>query len=1010
MEAKYKSFKEDNYQRRWFYYFKSDASKGKVGLDSSANFSGLSNTALCLVWDRYTDQNGCIQTCTDNQNFIKAQSFFGAFDSVYDASTFVDKQTGKNKSIYEYIFGNRRSRMYFDIDVKYTSNVTVTPNGTSTVTSETADFETMKATVLQDAAKFIERALVYYGIAVNEQKLINWYMFESCRQDTETGCGKISYHIVLPFVVENHLGRKEFAEYVNLLSKEIYPEGLIDTHVYGQSQQFRIMGCHKAENNGRYPKNFLSQWNMDESTTITTKLIDPELSPKLCLLRTSMINYTYSDFRVIVPKCRKITTYKDKSYNDAEVQQVINLVNVYDNCLTFSNVTDSGIIVFDRRGSSFCDICQRVHDSSGKYVIVHNCSAQMYCYRFSGEEFCHKKKSTFIGKIEFKMAIVDTDNQDIEESSEYDGEGFGQFGESEESMTSATLESSSVNPPKRGTNKKHGITNLTTKSAKTIEATKSVETVEVIDIGSLDSFISKPTVDIDDDPYADPEEATLYVEDEDLTDTERSLGELYGPLKQLQSFLDGDKMPKFTTTDIAKTVASLILADGTMLIGHKGEGYLYNSSKALWVKCDSTTMCNEFESIFSKCMNSLYCLRPILNGKSLGKDEYHSLIAKAKKYSTADSFGPRLYTRIRRSDTLGIWTNRIELLDQTLDWFPYGKWVINPLTNVIRKRVKEDYFTRSVTRGKMVRAKRNKLVDTVLDQIYCYDRTAMVYHLGSMGAALCGRNSRDIIHSYGGGSNGKSLINDMLARILGDWLFNLKSESLVPGIKKDPDSHNESQNGIEKARIVRIPEASLGRINEEFYKQLAGSDTRIIRGIKAGRMEFRQNFSAFIDTNSYIISTSLPVWDRTKIVKFNARFVSADQFDDSIPNLYVRDRKLKDQLFSQENLDYFFTFVMRCAKELHEMGEDFIPESVIRDTAEAKGEVDYCQQFIDARVIIDPESDVESSALYECFKGWYTSNIGGVVPSMTALGKLMRAKGYRKIKNSTFKYLGLKLA
>ena len=554
-------------------------------------------------------------------------------------------------------------------------------------------------------------------------------------------------------------------------------------------------------------------------------------------------------------------------------------------------------------------------------------------------------------------------------------------------------------------------TGMRSKATGDVIVGKAVVKPPPVDVQSIvNSLVNITDTDDDEDPYAD--EVDEVVEDsvvDELTENEIALGALYGPMKQLQTFLVGYKMPKFTTTDIATTVATLVIVDGNMLIKSDGDGYLYDTTKGLWYYCKIDTMRNEFETILAKFLNGLHALQPTINGQCIDEDEYVSLINTAKKYSTSDSFGPRLYGRLRRSEPLRIWREKIDNLDQTVNLFPYGKWVINPKTNVIRKRVKEDYFTRTVTKAKMVKAVKNAVVDKILDQIYCGNRMKKVFHLGSIGLGLCGNASRTIIHLLGGGSNGKSILNDIMSEILGDWFFNTKSCILQP-VKRGADEHNANEVGMELARIVRIPEAALGRINENYYKELAGSATRIIRGCGGDRQEVKQNFSVFVDSNEVIKSTSVPVWDRTKIIKFEARFVDSHEYTESTPNLHLKDDELLVVLRNPDNLDYFFTVIMRCAKELHELGKGYFPNFVINDTNEVKGDVDVCQQFIDECIEIDPTHIVTGITLYEAFEAWFDGILKGArKPTMTEFGVSFKAKGFNSYRSNGIKYRGIKL-
>lgn len=516
----------------------------------------------------------------------------------------------------------------------------------------------------------------------------------------------------------------------------------------------------------------------------------------------------------------------------------------------------------------------------------------------------------------------------------------------------------------------------------------------------------------DEDDTDDTEDS----EDEDvpLSKNELALGNLYKPLKQLQSRIrNGAK--SFKSTTIADAVVSLILAQGTMLIGYGGNGFKYDPEKALWVRCHAEQLGNDFEGVLNRFLLQLYCLRPVIDDYTYSVEDYNALVEKVIDLSTADNFGPRLFTRIRSIRMFDVSLNRIKKLDQTPDWFPVGMDVVNPKTGEIRPRVKEDYFTRTVVTVELCDVSEgNEFVDLVLNQIFSFDREKKMYFLGRLGLALGGSNSRNIIHGYGVGLNAKSFVYDLLAAILGDWFFLWNGKCFVKVRGKDADAHNASQIGIELSRIVRIAEPELGNIDESVYKMLAGQKTRIIRGCGGDRQEIPQIFSAFIDTNSLIKTTSTPVWDRTKIVKFNARFVPESEYEEGVPDLYIADDTIGVRMAQKKNSDYFFSLILSYANELYEKGATYIPKCVIKDTAEARGEIDYCQQFIDACVIklktpVATKDAITGNALYEAFVAWYTATHGPCYITMTKFGTQIVGKGIKRITSNGAKYPGIEL-
>lgn len=539
-----------------------------------------------------------------------------------------------------------------------------------------------------------------------------------------------------------------------------------------------------------------------------------------------------------------------------------------------------------------------------------------------------------------------------------------------------------------------------------------------VTISAYDAFEDDVDSDIEDvvlNPYDDAEdedEHGFHIDMFDLTEEEEDMGDFYVPMKKLQYYIGGDKLELFSTVTVSSAFSELILVDGDMLCYDDSNGYVYSKETALWEYQSKKTMITELEKRIAMFMKMLHNLRPVIDNYTYDDDDYHKMVKNATKASIAPTFGQQVIDRINTPTALRTWSQKIMKLDQTMDLFPFGMFVINPKTNDVFVREKEHLFTRTTNAVQLSKAKRNPTVDNILNQIFCGNMTKRDYYLGEIGNALCGRGSRTINHMLGGGSNGKSMFNDLLKYMFGSWFFNLSRLALNKSSGQTANSHTAGEIGIEHSRIVRISEAKLTNVDLEYYKELAGSETRIIRGCGGDRKEVPQNFSVFIDTNQILKSDSVPVWDRTKIIRFDARFVDEHELIPDKPNMFVKSLTTKDLLKDERNINYLFTLIMRCAKRLHEKGAKRIPQVIIDDTNAAKGDADYFQQFINDCVIRDPKSAIPAREFYTAFTTWYTTTLGGRlggVPNNQEFKAAMEYKGFECYKSGTNKYKGGRL-
>lgn len=350
--------------KTWFKYInhQPDVNYGCPGLLHYANFNG--GDAVCIGWDIMFNQKYATSLRRGKDGEFKPVKRFAEFDSILSAAKFIHKKQGLARCFYEYVFGYNRSRMYFDIDYKTTD-----PN-----------IQEVEAQVIYAATQSISIALEDYGFPLENQRIENWYLFSSSRE------GKVSLHIVLPFLMDDNYGRKEFAGHVNAYAVQFGYKALTDSAVYSSTQAFRVYGCHKAAV-GATPKSFLSPWYWDRNQEVVTELIDYDedngVDFDLWLTRTSMANYIYSSFQTIVAKRIRVQkTYESVSYSEEQLDKIVEMVLRADPGLKLRDVTDAGIINFSRCRPTNCRVCNCTHDNDGKWAKRDGSKVYLHCRRY----------------------------------------------------------------------------------------------------------------------------------------------------------------------------------------------------------------------------------------------------------------------------------------------------------------------------------------------------------------------------------------------------------------------------------------------------------------------------------------------------------------------------------------------------------------------------------------------------------------------------------------------------
>lgn len=215
---------------------------------------------------------------------------------------------------------------------------------------------------------------------------------------------------------------------------------------------------------------------------------------------------------------------------------------------------------------------------------------------------------------------------------------------------------------------------------------------------------------------------------------------------------------------------------------------------------------------------------------------------------------------------------------------------------------------------------------------------------------------------YGSGRNGKSVFIDIVKEIAGSYAGNIQADSLM--VKRyNSGGHNEDVARLKGKRLVTSSEPNEGsRLDEGMIKQLTGEDM-VTASYKGKHMfEYKPKYKLWIATNHkpYVRGTDEGIWRRIKIIPFLVT-IPEDKVD---PNLKA---KLSTEL--QGILNWAIDGALKWQQEgLKES------QAVKEASNEFRQEMDTLQIFIDEMCVLEEGAEVQSSALYACYKSWASTN------------------------------------
>ncbi|MFH9299411.1 phage/plasmid primase, P4 family [Streptomyces sp. NPDC017520] len=212
---------------------------------------------------------------------------------------------------------------------------------------------------------------------------------------------------------------------------------------------------------------------------------------------------------------------------------------------------------------------------------------------------------------------------------------------------------------------------------------------------------------------------------------------------------------------------------------------------------------------------------------------------------------------------------------------------------------------------------------------------------------------------YGQGKNGKSVLLDVMVKLLGDY-----ADAAPPGflMARPFEGHPTDLAELHGRRIIVCSELKPGdRFDEARVKLLTGGDR-----IKARRM--RQDFFSFTPTHKlWLLGNHRPevgtggyaFWRRMKLIPFE-RVVAADRQIDN----------LADVLVTEEGpgiLHWLITGARRYLSGPHDLTG---PQQVRTATTAYAETEDHTGRFLGECCTLDPAMRAEQSQLYSSYTGW----------------------------------------
>jgi P4 family phage/plasmid primase-like protien len=346
--------------------------------------------------------------------------------------------------------------------------------------------------------------------------------------------------------------------------------------------------------------------------------------------------------------------------------------------------------------------------------------------------------------------------------------------------------------------------------------------------------------------------------------------------------------------------------------------------------------------------------------------------------------------------------NFINNMDTNKYLLCFNNGVVDFKAKVFRDGQPDDYITKTTRINYIHYDESNTEWKEISEELHKFMRTLFPladlnrYMWDHLASCLIGTNKNQTFHVYhGSGSNGKSLLVDLMAATLGDYKGTVPI-TLVTDSRGKIGQHSDEVLKLKGVRYAVMQEPSKGvKLNEGIMKELTGGDPIQARGIYSESETFVPQFQLAVGTNNLfdIESNDDGTWRRIRKTPFLSKFVDeGEHYEDDTPYVFKKDKSLNEKL--HKFAPVFAGMLVHRAFETDGIVQDC--ETVTEASKKYRNGQDHIAAFISDRIrrTSDPKSKpIKKTSLLEEFKLWFQQEQGSKkIPKSEELCEYMNKK------------------
>lgn len=229
------------------------------------------------------------------------------------------------------------------------------------------------------------------------------------------------------------------------------------------------------------------------------------------------------------------------------------------------------------------------------------------------------------------------------------------------------------------------------------------------------------------------------------------------------------------------------------------------------------------------------------------------------------------------------------------------------------------------------------------------------------GLALTALPVQKFMFQYGKGANGKSVLSDLMNRLLGDYATSVKIKSLTGRNNKSGADATPDLMPLVGARAAFASEPEEGdRLQEGMIKEMTGGEPILVRNLHSDFIEVRPHFKLTISGNHKpdIRGNDDGIWRRVLLVPFDVQIPEAERDEKLIERLWKERAGILNWL-----IDGLVAYLEGGLQE---------PQQVLDATNDYRADSDPYGSFLKECCVVDgsPDSFLSARELIDGFNLW----------------------------------------